>query len=119
MHGDTLLLGTRKGFPIVVDHSNPDMAWIVPGISDDQRMAVGDALSIGRTEDGGQTWTTLRNGLPQTNGYDIELRHALDLNGDQLAFGTTTGNVFLSNDRGDAWQCLGNYFSPIYSVRFA
>jgi hypothetical protein len=112
--------GTVKfGFPIVVNHSNPDMAWVLPGIGHDQRMAVGGALSVGRTEDGGQTWTTLRHGLPQTNCYDIVLRHALGLNGDQPAFGTTTGNVFLSNDRGDAWQCLGNYFPPIYSVRFA
>lgn len=112
--------GTIKfGFPVAVDAEDPDTAWVVPGISDDQRMAVGGALFTARTEDGGKSWTALRNGLPQSNCYDIVLRHALDLSGDRLAFGSTTGNVFISNNRGDAWQCLGNYFPPVYSVRFA
>ena len=53
------------GFPIVVDEQDPDTAWVAPGLSDDQRMAVGGALCISRTEDGGQTWTALRDGLPQ------------------------------------------------------
>ncbi len=91
----------KFGFPIVVDHGNPDMPGSYLGISEDQRMG-GGALSVGPTEDGGQTWTALRNGLPQTHCYDIVLRHTLALNRDQLAFGATTGNTFLSNDRGDA-----------------
>jgi hypothetical protein len=109
----------RFGFPISVDALDPDTAWTVPGASDDRRMAVGGALFVGRTEDGGKTWTALRNGLPQKNCYDIVLRHALDVCGDRIAFGTTTGNVFLSDSRGDVWQSLGYFFPPIYAVRFA
>ncbi len=107
------------GFPIAVDANDDQTAWVVPGISDDVRMAVDGALCVGRTEDGGETWTELRNGLPQDNCYDITFRHALDIDGERLVFGTTTGNLFLSNDRGDSWGAIGHYFPPIYSVRFA
>ena len=106
------------GFPIVVDEQDPNSAWVVPGISDEKRMAVAGSLFVGRTEDGGQTWTEQRNGLPQQHCYDIVFRHALDIDGNTLVFGSTTGNLFLSEDRGDSWKCLGSSFPPIYSVRF-
>jgi photosystem II stability/assembly factor-like uncharacterized protein len=82
-------------------------------------MAIDGALFVGRTEDGGESWQELRQGLPQENCYDIVFRHAFDINGETLVFGSTTGNIFLSEDRGDNWQCLGSSFPPIYSVRFA
>ena len=107
------------GFPIVVDENDPDTAWVVPAISDEIRMAVDGALFVGRTEDGGQTWQHLRNGLPQENCYDIVFRHALDLDGNQLIFGSTCGNLFYSDNRGDSWENIGHYFPPIYSARFA
>lgn len=107
------------GFPIVVDEKDADTAWVVPGISDEIRMAVDGALFVGRTEDGGKTWQHLRQGLPQENCYDIVFRHALDLDGDQLIFGSTCGNLFYSDNRGDSWENIGNYFPPIYSARFA
>jgi hypothetical protein len=106
------------GFAIAADEHDPDTAWVVPADSDERRMAIGGALCVSRTTDGGTTWTTLRNGLPQENCYDVAFRHALDNRGDRLAFGTTTGNVFVSDDRGDTWKCIGNYFPPVYSVRF-
>ncbi len=106
------------GFPIAVDDQNAQTAWVVPGISDDIRMAVNGALCVGRTEDGGQSWTELRKGLPQQNCYDIVFRHALDISGETLAFGTTTGNLFISYDRGDSWTAVSNHLPPIYSVRF-
>jgi hypothetical protein len=46
------------------------------------------------------------------------LRHGLDIAGDSLCFGSTTGNAYVSEDRGETWQCLGSNFPPIYSVRF-
>jgi hypothetical protein len=46
-------------------------------------------------------------------------RHALDASGDRVCFGTTTGNVYVSEDRGETWQCIGNNLPPVHSVRFA
>ena len=39
--------------------------------------------------------------------------------GDTVAFGSTTGNLFISENRGDNWTALGTYLPPIYSIRFA
>lgn len=110
--------GVNFGFPVAVDEQDGRTAWVVPGRSDAQRMTIDGGLFVARTEDGGQSWQALRNGLPQENAHDIVLRHALDVSGDCLCFGSTTGNAYLSEDRGETWLCLGNHFPPIYSVRF-
>ena len=107
------------GFAIAVDDKDSETAWVVPAIDAEYRMAVDRSLCVCRTEDGGKTWTAFRNGLPQDTAYDLTFRHALDKQGDTLVFGTTTGNVYLSDDRGESWRCIANNMPPIYSVRFA
>lgn len=111
-------VGVHFGFPIAVDANDGRTAWVVPARADSERMAIAGGLSVARTTDGGQSWQSFRNGLPQDNAYDIILRHGLDVAGDCLCFGSSTGNVYLSEDRGETWQCLGNNLPPIYSVRF-
>lgn len=110
--------GVHFGFPIAADACDGHTAWAVPARADSQRMAIDGGLFVARTTDGGQSWQSFRNGLPQDNAYDIVLRHALDTSDNYLCFGSTTGNVYLSEDRGENWQCLGNNFPPVYSVRF-
>jgi photosystem II stability/assembly factor-like uncharacterized protein len=107
------------GFAIAADEKDSDVAWVIPAVSDEKRVAIDRALVVCRTDDGGKTWKQFRSGLPQTNCYDLVFRHALDVKGDKLAFGTTNGNVYLSEDRGESWRCLGTAFAPVYSVRFA
>lgn len=109
----------RFGFPIAVDHAQPDVAWVVPGHSDGQRTTVDGALRVCRTDDGGRTWKELTAGLPARNAWDVVYRHALDVRGDRLAFGSTTGNAYVSEDRGESWSELGHNLPPVYSVRFA
>src|SRR5688572_2873565 len=111
--------GVHFGFPIAVDAKDGKTAWVVPGKSDAQRTAVDGGLFVARTHDGGESWQPLRKGLPQQNAYDVVYRHALDNSGDRLAFGSTTGNLYVSEDRGETWQTAGNNLPPIYSVRFA
>ncbi len=109
----------RFGFAIAVAEDDPDQAWVAPANSDMTRTAIKGALCICRTDDGGKTWKDQRKGLPQENCFDIVYRHALALSGDALAFGTTTGNLFFSPDRGENWQVLNNYLPMVYSVQFA
>ncbi len=109
----------RFGFALAVADDNPHQAWVCPANSDTTRTAIKGALCICRTDDGGKTWKNLRNGLPQENCYDIVYRHALASSGDSVAFGTTTGNLFFSPDRGESWQTLNNYLPMIYSIQFA
>lgn len=107
------------GFPIAVDARDGRTAWVVPATGDDRRMAVGGGLFVARTRDGGETWETLRKGLPQEHAFDVVYRHALDASGDRVCFGSTTGNVYVSEDRGESWRCIGNNLPPVHSVRFA
>ncbi|MDO6435004.1 glycosyl hydrolase [Flavitalea sp. BT771] len=109
----------RFGFAIAVADDNPDQAWVAPAHSDENRTAIKGALSICRTDDGGKSWKDCRNGLPQNACFDIVYRHALANSADNVAFGTTTGNLFFSPDRGESWQVLNNYLPMIYSVQFA
>jgi photosystem II stability/assembly factor-like uncharacterized protein len=111
--------GAHFGFPVAVDAKNGRTAWLVPGKADMQRMTIDGGLFVARTEDGGDTWKPLRKGLPQEHAYDVVYRHALHNRGDRLAFGSTTGNLYVSEDRGDSWQTVANNLPPIYSVRFA
>ena len=38
--------------------------------------------------------------------------------GGTLAFGTTTGSVWISEDAGDSWTRLSAELPPVYCVRF-
>jgi len=109
----------RFGFAIAVADDNPDQAWVAPANSDVTRTAIHGSLCICRTDDGGKTWKELRKGLPQQHCFDIVYRHALACSGNTVAFGSTTGNLFFSPDRGESWQVINNYLPMIYSVQFA
>lgn len=110
--------GVYFGFPVAVDQRDGKTAWLVPGKADSERMTIKGALFVARTRDGGQSWEQLREGLPQENAYDVVYRHALDNKGDLLAFGSTTGNLYISESGGDSWITVANNLPPIYSVRF-
>ncbi len=111
-------VGVHFGFPIAADQHDGRTAWVVPAVGDYERMAINGGLFVARTSDGGKSWQTFRGGLPQHNAYDIVLRHGLDVWEDFVCFGSSTGNVYLSDDRGETWQCLANNLPPVYSVRF-
>jgi hypothetical protein len=109
------------GFAVAVHPDDPETAWFVPAIKDERRIPVDGRVVVTRTRDGGKTFDVLRRGLPQEHAYDLTYRHALDVDrtGRSLAFGSTTGSSWVSDDQGDHWQCLGEHLPPIYCVRFA
>jgi hypothetical protein len=107
------------GFAVAVHPHDPKTAWFVPATKDDKRFPVDGKVIVNRTRDGGATFETLRNGLPQQHAYDLVFRHALDVDaaGSVLAFGSSTGGLWVSEDGGDAWQELSSHLPPIYCVR--
>lgn len=107
------------GFAMAVNDQDAQQAWVVPAISDEIRVTVNNSLCVCRTDDGGKTWTDFRNGLPQLNSFDIVYRHGLATTENSLAFGTTTGNLFLSENYGESWNCINHYLPMIHSVIFA
>jgi photosystem II stability/assembly factor-like uncharacterized protein len=98
------------GFAIACDAQDPLTAWIVPADADERRVAVDRALAVCRTNDGGETWQTFREGLPQTDCYDFAFRHGL------VAFGTACGSLYVSDDRGETWLAVAKDLPPIYAV---
>ena len=109
------------GFAVAVHPRDPDTAWFVPGVKDEKRYPVDGRVVVTRTRDGGRSFDVLREGLPQVHAYDLVYRHALDIDdsGDLLAFGSTTGSLWVSEDQGDTWRCVSQHLPPIYTVRFA
>lgn len=109
------------GFAVAVDPNDANTAWFVPAIKDEKRVPVNAQLAVTRTRDGGRTFETLREGLPAEPAYDLVYRHALDIDasGQQLAIGSTTGGLWISENRGDAWQRISVHLPPIAAVRFA
>lgn len=108
------------GFPVAVHPSDPNTAWFVPAHSDQKRAPIDGRVVVTRTRNGGTTFEQLTNGLPQTNAYDLVLRHALDISptGESLTMGSTTGNLWTTPDAGDHWYAVANHLPPIYAVRY-
>ena len=50
------------GFGVAVHPHDPDTAWFVPGVADQQRVPVDGAVVVNRTRDGGRSFETLRAG---------------------------------------------------------
>ncbi len=109
------------GFAVAVHPDDGDTAWFVPAVKDEIRIPVDGQLVVTRTRDGGQSFDQLTAGLPQDHAYDLVFRHALAIDpaGQRLAFGSTTGNLFISEDQGDHWTHVHAHLPPVYAVRFA
>lgn len=109
------------GFAVVVHPHDPKTAWFVPGVKDECRVPVDAKMVVTRTRDGGRTFESLRNGLPQQHCYDIVFRHGLDIDstGNRLVMGSSTGSLWVSENGGESWECVSTHLPQIYCVRFA
>ena len=109
------------GFAVAVHPRDGDTAWFVPATKDERRIPVDGKIVVARTRDGGKSFDVLRNGLPQRNAFDLVLRHALavDTSGSRLAFGSSTGGFWTSDNQGETWSMLDARLPPVYAVTFA
>ena len=107
------------GFAVAVHPRDPDTAWFVPAVKDECRVPVDGRLVVTRTQDGGKTFEVMDDGLP-SNSFDLVHRHALDVDGsgDRLAMGSTTGNLWISEDGGERWSHVSAHLPPIAQVAF-
>ncbi len=113
-------LPSTFGFPAIAHPRDPDTLYLFPLNSDiGGRFALDGQAAVWRTGDAGQTWTALRNGLPQRNAYLSVLRQAMATDGQDAAgfyFGTTSGEIYASLDEGDNWSRIAEHLPSILSV---
>ena len=109
------------GFAAAVHPQNPDVAWFVPAVKDECRIPVAGKLVVTRTDDGGESFTILGDGLPAMDAYDLVYRHAfeVDSTGSTLVIGSTTGSLWVSDDAGESWKTVSEHLPPINVTRFA
>jgi hypothetical protein len=117
----TAIQPSKFGFAVAAHPRDPDTAWFVPAVKDEKRIPVDGKVVVARTRDGGASFELLRSGLPQRHAYDLVLRHALDVDasGRMLAFGSSSGGLWISENDGDSWTMPEIRLPPILTVRFS
>lgn len=108
------------GFAVAVHPREPGTAWFVPAVKDECRVPVDGRLVVTRTTDGGASFSSHARGLPAAPGYDLVYRHALvvDASGTRLAIASTSGNLWVSENGGEDWQCLSAHLPPVGALAF-
>lgn len=108
------------GFPMAIDPSDPDSAYVIPLTADVDRVTPDGRVRVYETRDGGASWTERGGGLPDEHAYLTVLRHAFARAGEgpalELYFGATSGDVFGSGDAGASWFTVARHMPPVYSV---
>ena len=107
------------GFAVAAHPRDPETAWFVPAQKDEMRIPSEGDFCVLKTEDGGRSFRRITAGLPGKPCYDLIYRHALDVDGDgrDLAFGSTTGNLWASGDSGESWRVVSHHLPPIYCLK--
>ena len=113
-------LPSTFGFPIRIHPRDPQTIWTLPLNGDMAgRFPPDAAAAVWRSRDAGETWTDLRNGLPQTACFFTVLRQAMAGDAREtpgIYFGTNSGSVFASLDEGDSWSEIARHLPTILSV---
>ncbi len=105
------------GFPIAVNRTKPDTAYVFP-MEGMGRFPPKGRFSAWRTRDGGKGWAAANRGLPD-HAYFGVLREAAAVDGEEqggIYCGTTTGEIYYSTDEGDSWQQMVEHLPRIASV---
>jgi hypothetical protein len=109
------------GFALAAHPHDGDTAWFVPSHAPNDPAPFERALVVCKTRDAGETAHRKTRGLPQRFAYDVVYRHALEVDdsGTLLAMGSSTGNLWVSDDGAESFQVVTCHLPPIYALCFA
>ena len=109
------------GFPLALDHRDPDAAFVIPEESAENRVTCAGRLGVYRTRDGGASWDLLTGGLPAP-AWGAVMREGFSadrLDPPGIYLGTQSGSLFASPDAGDTWVEAAAQLPPVLSVEAA
>ncbi len=107
------------GFALAIDEQNTKTAWVIPVQSDEIRIPFELKLTVCKTTNGGKSWTSINQGLPASNTFDLVLRHAFVKHKKTIAFGTNNGNLYISDNVGESWQLISHNISTVNCLVFS
>jgi photosystem II stability/assembly factor-like uncharacterized protein len=106
-------LPSEFGFPIMLDPSDPDVAYVIPEDGAEFRATAGGRLGVYKTTDAGASWQLHADGLPNPAWTGV-LREASAWDADGIYFGTQSGSVYsLTNG---TWNEVAQQLPPVLSV---
>ena len=119
-------LPSRFGFVLGLHSQDPDTLYVIPednvqgtDVGGGYRIVSEAKMRVYRSRNRGNDWEPLTKGLPQENAYMHSMREGMttdSLDPCGIYFGTTTGQIFHSNDNGDSWKLIFDNLPPINSV---
>lgn len=109
------------GFPIVGHPRDADTAWVFPmdGTSVWPRTSPGGKPAVWRTRDAGRSWERKDRGMPREHAWWTVYRQAMACDGLDpagLYFGTTSGEVWMSDDEGESWRAIAQHLPSVLTV---
>jgi len=111
------------GFPIELHPRDPDTAWVFPMDGTDvwPRTSPDGRPAAYVTRDAGESWTRCDAGLPERAWFTVK-RQAMtvdDADPVGVYFGTTSGEVWASDDEAASWRSIAQHLPEVYSVEHA
>jgi hypothetical protein len=112
------------GFTVIPHPRDCDVAWVFPMDGTDvwPRVSPGGRPAVYRTADAGVTWTRQDAGFPADQAWFTVKRQAFcadEATPLGLYLGTTGGELWMSDDEGEAWRPIAAHLPEIYSVAAA
>ena len=106
------------GFPIALDPSDPDVAYVVPEDGGEMRVTSGGRLGVYRTTDAGASWELHTDGLPG-RAWTAVKREGLAYDDGGVYLGTQSGSVFALATGDGGWVEAASQLPEILSVEVA
>jgi hypothetical protein len=111
------------GFPIELHPRDPDTVWVFPMDGTDvwPRTSPDGRPAVYKSVDGGGSWQRCDAGLPERGWLTVK-RQAMTVDAGEpvgVYFGTTSGEVWASDDEGATWYEVARHLPEIYSVEWA
>jgi photosystem II stability/assembly factor-like uncharacterized protein len=102
------------GFGLALDPDDPDVAYVVPEESAENRVTCDGRLGVYRTGDGGASWELVADGLPEPAWVAV-LREGMSFDAKGVYVGTQSGSVFV-RPQGGGWIEAARHLPPVLSV---